>query len=98
METSQPVTAEDIDLTPVFGALDDTARAEVLETLRRGDAALRAAAKELKMSTDGLAVAAYPSGQTEVTGTARGAEGKLTFEAALRPRNFFLEQNPWRPG
>ena len=98
METSTPVTAEDLDLTPVFGELDEATKGEVLESLRRGDAALRAAAKELKLNAEPLTLSTYPSGQAELTSTARGEEGKLTFEAALRPRNFFSEHNPWRPG
>ena len=98
METSTTVTADDIDLTPVFGQLDETTTSTVLETLRRGDSTLQAAAKELELAADPLTLSTYPSGQAELTAAARGEDGKLTFEAAVRPRNFFSEHNPWRPG
>ena len=97
MESSQPITAEDLDLTPVFGALDDETNGQVAEKLRRADAALAALRDELGLEGDGLTIERYPSGQAEVIGILRGAEGKLTFETGLRPRNFFSE-SPWQPG
>jgi len=86
METSQPITADDLDLTPVFGALDDETKARVVEELRRADAALVAVRDELGLEGDGLTLEQYPSGQAEVIGVLRGSEGKLTFETGLRPR------------
>ena len=97
MESSQPISADDLDLTPVFGELDDATKSGVLDELRRGQAALAAVRDELGLEGEGLTLERYPSGQTEVAGMLRGAEGKLTFEAGLRPRNFFSE-TPWQPG
>ena len=97
METSQLITADDLDLTPVFGALDDETKGRVLEELLRADAALVAMRDELGLEGDGLTLEQYPSGQAEVIGVLRGGEGKLTFETGLRPRNFFSE-SPWQPG
>ena len=97
MESSQPISADDLDLTPVFGAVDDETKVRVLEELRRADAALVGVRDELGLEGDGLTLERYPSGQAEVTGILRGGEGKLTFETGLRPRNFFSE-SPWQPG
>jgi hypothetical protein len=97
MESSQPITADDLDLAPVFGALDDETKDRVLDELRRADATLVAVRDELGLEGDGLTLECYPSGQTEVIGMLRGADGKLTFETSLRPRNFFSE-SPWQPG
>jgi hypothetical protein len=97
MESSQPITADDLDLTPVFGAVDDETKVRVLEELRRAEAALVAVRDELGLEGDGLTLERYDSGQTEVTGILRGGEGKLTFETGLRPHNFFSE-SPWQPG
>jgi|GEM_PF-4866620 hypothetical protein len=98
METSTAITSDDLDLEPVFGALDAETRERVLAELRRGDEALRAVAAELGIESEGLVLSTYPSGQTEVAATLRAAGGKLSFEVGLRPRNFFSPHNPWRPG
>ena len=97
MEISTLVTAEDIDLAPVFGRLDDEAKSGVLEELRRAEATLATLQEELSLAGETLSLQRYPSGQAEVITTLKGAEGKLTFEAGLRPRNFFSE-HPWQPG
>jgi hypothetical protein len=97
MEGSQPITADDLDLAPVFGAVDDETKQRVLEELRRADATLVALRDELGLEGDGLTLERYPSGQTEVVGMLRGGDGKLSFETSLRPRNFFSE-SPWQPG
>jgi len=97
MEISQAVTAEDLDLTPVFGELDDDTKARVLEELRRAEAALARIRDELELEGEALTLQRYPSGQTEVSSSLKGAAGKLTFEVGLRPRNFFSE-SPWQPG
>jgi hypothetical protein len=97
MESSQTITADDLDLTPVFGAVEDETKSRVLEELRRADATLVAVRDELGLEGDGLTLERYPSGQSEITGILQGGDGKLTFEAGLRPRNFFSE-SPWQPG
>ncbi|HEY3921663.1 MAG TPA: hypothetical protein VGL76_06065 [Gaiellaceae bacterium] len=97
MEISQSVTAEDLDLAPVFGELDDDARDGVLAALRDAEATLAKARDDLELTGDPLTLRLYPSGQTEIGSTLKGADGKLTFEASLRPRNFFSE-TPWQPG
>jgi hypothetical protein len=97
VETSQSVTADDLNLAPVFGELDDDAREGVLTALREAEATLAKVRDELTLEGEPLALRGYPSGQTEIGSTLKGAEGKLTFEASLRPRNFFSE-TPWQPG
>jgi hypothetical protein len=97
METSQDITAPDLDLAPVFGVLDDETSSRVLEQLRRAEQTLAALRDELGLEGETLTLERYPSGQTEVISNLKGAEGKLTFEAGLRPRNFFSE-TPWQPG
>ena len=97
MEISQSVTAEDLDLGPVFGELDDDTKAKVLAELQAAEATLAKAQSELELTGEPLTVRRYPSGQSEIGSTLKGADGKLTFEASLRPRNFFSE-TPWQPG
>ena len=97
MEISQPISAEDLDLAPVFGQLDDETKAKVLSELRRAEATLTALRDDLGLEGTPLTLERYPSGQTEVATGLQGAAGKLTFEAGLRPRNFF-SQTPWQPG
>jgi hypothetical protein len=97
MEISQPINSDDLDLAPVFGALDEETKGRVLDELRRAESTLAALRDELGLEGEALTLERYPSGQAEVTTTLKGAEGKLTFEAGLRPRNFFSE-TPWQPG
>jgi hypothetical protein len=97
MEISQPISAEDLDLTPVFGQLDDETKGRVLEELQRAESTLAELKAELELDGEPLTLERYPSGQTEVVTALKGAAGKLTFEAGLRPRNFFSE-TPWQPG
>ena len=97
MESTQPITSEDLDVAPVFGELDDETREQVLEALRRADTTLSTLRDELGLEGEPVTLAQYPSGQTEVVASVTGAGGKLSFEAGLRPRNFFSE-SPWQPG
>jgi hypothetical protein len=97
MEVSQPISAQDLDLSPVFGQLDDETKERVLGELRRAEATLTALRDELGLEGEALTLERYPSGQAEVATNLKGAGGKLTFEAGLRPRNFFSE-TPWQPG
>ena len=97
MEISQPISSDDLDLAPVFGALDGELKARVLEELRRAESTLAALRDELGLEGEALTLERYPSGQAEIVTALKGAAGKLTFEAGLRPRNFFSE-TPWQPG
>jgi len=97
MEISQDITADDLNIAPVFGQLDDDARDAVVDALRRAEATLAAVRDALGLAGDTLTLEQYPSGQAEVLANLKGADGKLTFEAGLRPRNFF-SQSPWQPG
>jgi hypothetical protein len=97
MEISQAITADDLDLAPVFGELDDDAKSRVLAHLRSAESTLAALRDELGLDGETLTLERYPSGQTEIIANLKGADGKLTFEAGLRPRNFFSE-SPWQPG
>jgi hypothetical protein len=97
MEISQAIGADDLDLVPVFGELDDETKRSVLDELRRAESTLTALRDELELTGEPLALQRYPSGQAEIATALQGAAGKLTFEAGLRPRNFFSE-SPWQPG
>jgi hypothetical protein len=97
MEISQSIAAEDLDLAPVFGPLDDETTSRVLAELRRAEATLAALRDELGLEGEPLTLERYPSGQSEVATALKAAAGKLIFEAGLRPRNFFSE-TPWQPG
>jgi hypothetical protein len=97
MEITQAIGAEDLDLAPVFGPLDEETTEQVLTELRRAESTLATLRAELDLEGEPLILERYPSGQAEVATALRGAAGKLTFEAGLRPRNFFSE-TPWQPG
>jgi hypothetical protein len=97
MEISQPINSDELDIAPVFGELDDETKERVLDELRRADATLATVRDELELEGVPLTLEQYPSGQTEVVASLKGAGGKLSFEAGLRPRNFFSE-SPWQPG
>ena len=97
MEISQAITSEDLDLTPVFGELDDATKEQVLSALRRAEATLAAVRDELELTGETLSLQRYPSGQTEVISSLKTSDGKVTFDVGLRPRNFFSE-SPWQPG
>src|SRR5262245_57932141 len=97
MEISQPISSDELDLAPVFGELDDDTKERVLDELRRADSLLAGVRDELSFAVVPLTLEQYPSGQTEVVASLKGAAGKLSFEAGLRPRNFFSE-SPWHPG
>jgi len=97
MEISQAISSDELDLAPVFGALEDDVKERVLDELRRAESTLAALRDELGLAGEPLTLERYPSGQAEVATNLKGAEGKLTFEAGLRPRNFFSE-SPWQPG
>jgi hypothetical protein len=99
MESSQRIDG-DTDLGPVFGGLTDDERAELVERLRAVDERLAGLRDSLGdgWSTEGLLLETLPSGQASLHGEVRGADGAVWFRAELRPRNYFSEHNPWRPG
>jgi hypothetical protein len=97
MEISQGITSDDLDLAPVFGELDEETKTQVLEELHRGEAMLVSLRNELGLEGEAMTLERYPSGQAEIAANLKGADGKLVFEAGLRPRNFFSE-TPWQPG
>jgi hypothetical protein len=96
MESSQHIDAE-TDLNPVFGQLADDA---VREQLRLADERLQELCHALGpgWASDGVILETLPSGQASVHGEVRSDEADAWFTAELRPRNYFSEQNPWRPG
>jgi hypothetical protein len=99
MEDSLHIDGE-TDLGPVFGGLPDDERAQLLEPLRHADERLHELRDRLGegWSTEGLVLETLPSGQASVHGEVRRGEGTVWFSAELRPRNYFSEHNPWRPG
>ena len=86
MEISQPISSDDLDLAPVFGALDDEMKARVLEELRRAEATLAALRDELGLEGEALTLERYPSGQTEIVTGLKGAAKILRYGAAFRGR------------
>jgi hypothetical protein len=95
---SQRITA-DTDVGPVFGGLDDDARAVVLERLLLVDERLVELRDRLGdgWATEGVELQTLPSGQASVRGQVARDDGSLTFAAELRPGNYFSDV-PWRPG
>lgn len=102
MESREHIGGE-TDLSPVFGALGD-AEASVRGHLETCDARLAELRERLAehsgalWETEGLVLEQLPSGQASVQGEVRAGDGTLWFTAELRPRNYFSEHNPWRPG
>jgi hypothetical protein len=99
MESAQHIDGE-TDVSPVFGALPEEQQAQVVEQLRLVDARLLELRERLgdDWASDGLLLESLPSGQASVRGEVRSQTGDVWFAAELRPRNYFSEQNPWRPG
>jgi hypothetical protein len=92
------------DLSVVFGELDEGQRAAVQEQLDAAGARLTELAATLgersgrTWETAGVGVEVYESGQAMVTGVVKDAAEGITFSIELRPRNFFADDRPWRPG
>lgn len=93
------------DLAPVLGALTDEQQARIFELLEEADSRLSTVAEELAARSDfewrydGVVLALADSGQTSLEVLVEEANGKITFTAQLRPRNFFpTEAGMWAPG
>jgi hypothetical protein len=95
---------ENPDLGAVLGALDEEQSTRVRVQLEAADARLDGLRQELDdrsgrtWQTTGVAVQRYESGQTLVKGVVNDPDEGITFTVELRPRNFFDEERPWRPG
>jgi hypothetical protein len=102
MESRQHIGG-DTDLSTVFGELGD-AEAAVREHLASCDTLVAELRERLAQhsgklwETDGLVLEELPSGQASIQAEIREGDGTLWFTAELRPRNYFSEHNPWRPG
>ncbi|HEY4346434.1 MAG TPA: hypothetical protein VGM80_02520 [Gaiellaceae bacterium] len=100
---SIPVS-ESPDLTTVFGPLDDEQSARISELLEGAQARMTGVHEHLTAQgstwkTDGVVVSNELSGQASVDILIEEANGKVTFEAQLRPRNYFpTEEGMWQPG
>jgi hypothetical protein len=92
------------DLRPVLGELDDEQSSLVRERLEAADTQLDGLREELSersgrpWETTGVALQRFDSGQTLLKGVVNDPEEGITFSVELRPRNFFDEERPWRPG
>jgi hypothetical protein len=93
------------ELAPVLGELEEGQQTNVLEQLEEADARLAALRDELaersgrdSWTTTGVALERLESGQARILGEVDDAGEGMTFQLELRPRNFFNEDNPWRPG
>jgi len=93
------------DLGLVFGELDDEAKAGVVGQLEAADARLASLAGTLAersgratWETTGVSLATFESGQAMVNGVVKDPEEGVFFNVELRPKNFFDDLRPWRPG
>jgi hypothetical protein len=96
---------EDPDLGIVFGDLADGDKTRVRGQLESADARLRELCETLgersgrkTWETTGISLQTFDSGQAMITGVVSDPEEGLTFSVELRPKNFFDEERPWRPG
>jgi hypothetical protein len=103
--TTQRISTDDPDVSPVFGVLDDEQRGRVVEQLTAADTRLTAVHDALNeqtgggWETEGVVLETEISGQAAIDVLIQDAKGTVTFSAQLRPRNFFgNEDNPWQPG
>jgi hypothetical protein len=99
---STPIT-DHPDLTPVFGRLDDEHRDRIDELLTEAHARLAETHEHLSSQgtwhTEGVVITTEISGQASVDVLMEESAGKLTFEAQLRPSNYFpSEEAMWQPG
>jgi hypothetical protein len=97
--------AEQADLTPVLGELEDERAAKLAEQLAGADERLEALAEQLNekggvgFATEGVVLEQEWSGQAMIKVLVENEKRNLGFAAELRPRNFFgHEDNPWQPG
>jgi hypothetical protein len=95
---------ESPDLGTVLGERDEEQGSRVREQLEAADARLDGLRDELSersgrsWETTGVSLQTYESGQAMLTGVVNDPEEGITFTVELRPRNFFDEARPWRPG
>ena len=103
--STQRISTDNPDVSPVFGVLDDAQRARVVEQLTAADKRLAGVHDALNQQTgggwetEGVVLETEVSGQAAIKVSIEDAKGTITFSAELRPRNFFGdEDNPWQPG
>jgi hypothetical protein len=96
---------EDPDLGIVLGELADGDKTRVRGQLESADARLAELCETLGQrsgrttwETTGISLQTFESGQAMITGVVSDPEEGLTFSVELRPKNFFDEERPWRPG
>jgi hypothetical protein len=98
------ISTDHPDLTPVLGPLDDDQQARITELLDRADALMTEAHEHLtaqgsSWKTEGVVLTTEFSGQASIDILIEESGGKITFEAQLRPRNYFpSEEAMWTPG
>jgi hypothetical protein len=104
LETER-ITTEKPDIAVVLGDLDDDRKAKVLEELEAADGRLETLRADLaersgrsSWETTGVVLERLESGQARILGTVEDPQEGIFFTAEMRPRNFFNEENPWRPG
>jgi hypothetical protein len=95
---------DDPDLSVVLGTLADEAKERVRGQLEAADARLAGLRETLDersgrpWETTGISLQTFESGQAMLTGVVTDPEEGIRFSVELRPRNFFDEERPWRPG
>ena len=103
MATSR-ISTDHPDLTPALGPLDDSQQARITELLEGADARMTEAHEHLtaqgsSWKTEGVVLTTELSGQASIDILVEESGGKITFEAQLRPRNYFpSEEAMWTPG
>ncbi len=103
-EESAEEVAPPPDLSVVFGELDNDRKAAIQEQLDVADKCLTDLAATLGersgrvWETTEVHIEVYESGQAMITGVVEDPAEGITFNVELRPRNFFEDERPWRPG
>jgi hypothetical protein len=99
------ISAEDIDLSPALGELDEAQRSKVVEQLTAADEKLSGLVDTLNerggknFATEGVVLESEFSGQSMIRILLEDEKGTVGFGAELRPRNFFGDpERPWAPG
>ncbi len=92
------------DLSPALGPLEGAQQERIFELLEAADAQISEAHEHLTgqgsvWKSEGVVLTTELSGQASIDVRVEETGGKITFEAQLRPRNYFpSEEAMWTPG
>jgi hypothetical protein len=98
------ISTDHPDLAPALGPLDEDQQARIAGLLEGADVKMTEAYEHLRAqgsawTTEGVVLTTEISGQASLDVLLEESAGKITFEAQLRPRNYFpTEEAMWQPG